>query len=160
MTDEENNWKEIRLDDLAKSLSDDAFIPLKIKVENPKAVWVAKIEVEVSRLFGKKIIAIVMNASTFEQSSEIDYFLTNADSSIATGEWVVTTYSQRNWVEVFYRKAKGWLGLKEYKVRDYRSLIRHFILVLCAYNFILWHTLTGGLSRRWTNKLWTLLLKL
>jgi hypothetical protein len=28
----------------------------------------------------------------------------------ATAEWIVTTYAQRNWVEVFYREAKGWLG--------------------------------------------------
>ncbi len=25
-------------------------------------------------------------------------------------QWIVDTYSQRNWVEVFYREAKGWLG--------------------------------------------------
>ncbi len=24
----------------------------------------------------------------------------------------------RNWVEVFYREAKGWLGLKKYQVRE------------------------------------------
>jgi hypothetical protein len=30
--------------------------------------------------------------------------------------------------------------------------MRHFILVFCAYTFILWHQLTGGLRRRWTNK--------
>jgi hypothetical protein len=55
-------------------------------------------------------------------------------------------------VEVFYREAKGWLGLSEYQVRDKRSLLRHFILVFCAYTFILWHTLTAGLRRRWASK--------
>ena len=55
--------------------------------------------------------AIVMNASTFDEASDIDYFITNVVGSIATPEWIVTTYSQRNWVEVFYREAKGWLGL-------------------------------------------------
>ncbi len=58
----------------------------------------------------------------------------------------------RNWVEVFYREAKGWLGLKEYQVRDYRSLMRHFILVFCAYTFILWHIKTEGLRRRRASK--------
>src|SRR5919202_518912 len=100
----------------------------------------------------RRTIAIVMNASTFDSSSDVDYFITNVDSGIATAEWIITTYSQRNWVEVFYREAKGWLGLSEYQVRDYRSLIRHFILVFCAYTFILWHTLTGGLRRRWATK--------
>jgi hypothetical protein len=65
----------------------------------------ASIEVELSRLEGKRTIAIVMNASTFDEASDIDYFITNADSSTATAEWIVTTYSQRNWVEVFYREA-------------------------------------------------------
>lgn len=38
------------------------------------------------------------------------------------------------------------------KERDEISLKRHFIMVFCAYTFILWHTLTGGLRRQWANK--------
>ena len=53
---------------------------------------------------------------------------------------------------MFYREAKGWLGLREYQVRGKRSLERHWILVFCAYTFILWHWLTGGLIRQWANK--------
>lgn len=149
---EPNKTEEIRLDTLAESLPDGAFIPIELQLENKKTVWVATIDVELSQLEGKRTIAIVMNASTFNSSSDIDYFITNVDSAQATAEWIVTTYSQRNWVEVFYREAKGWLGLSEYQVRDYRSLMRHFILVFCAYTFILWHTLTGGLRRRWASK--------
>jgi len=147
-----NNREEIRLDELAKSLPVEAFTPVQLNKEKPKTVWVATVEVELSRLEGMRTIAIVMNASSFPEASELDYFLTNVDYSIATAEWIVTTYAQRNWVEVFYREAKGWLGLSEYQVRDYRSLLRHLILVFCAYTFILWHTLTGGLRRRWANK--------
>jgi hypothetical protein len=66
---------------------------------------VASIEVELSRLEGKRTIAIVMNASTFDEARDSDYFITNVVGSIATTEWIVTTYSQRNWVEVFYREA-------------------------------------------------------
>ena len=55
-------------------------------------------------------------------------------------------------MEFFYREAKGWLGLKEYQVRGEKSIKRHFILVSCAYTFILWHKLTGGLRRHWANK--------
>jgi SRSO17 transposase len=149
---EANQLQEIRLDKLAESLPSEAFIPVQINLDKPKTVWVATRVVEVSRLEGKRSIAIVMNASTFSQATDIDYFITNISDSIVTPEWIVTTYSQRNWVEVFYREAKGWLGLREYQVRDKRSLMRHFILVFCAYTFILWHTLTGGLRRRWANK--------
>jgi hypothetical protein len=123
-----------------------------MELEQPKTLWVVACEVEISGLSGKRIIAIVMNASTFSAATDIDYFITNVSPSIVTPQWIVDTYSQRNWVEVFYREAKGWLGLKEYQVRDTRSLLRHFILVFCAYTFILWHQLTGGLRRRWANK--------
>lgn len=151
-TGESKAEKEIRLDELVKGLPEEAFSEVKLKGEKTKTVWVATVEVEVSKLEESRTIAIVMNASTCEKASEIDYLITNEKYSSATGEWIVTAYSQRNWVEVFYREAKGWLGLKEYQVRDYRSLMRHFILVFCAYTFILWHTLTGGLRRRWASK--------
>jgi hypothetical protein len=147
-----NKREEVRLDKLAQSLPVETFTPIKINLDKPKTVWVAPVEVELSQLEGKRTIAIVMNASSFEQASDIDYFITNVSDSVATAEWLVTTYAQRNWVEVFYREAKGWLGLSEYQVRDYRSLIRHFIFVFCAYTFILWHTKTGGLRRRWASK--------
>ena len=130
----------------------DAFSRIQLSVEKPKTVWVATREIELSKLTGKKVIAIVMNADTFEQASDIDYLIANVDLSTATAEWIVNTYAQRNWIEVFYREAKGWLGLKEYQVRDKRSLKRHLILVFCAYSFILWHTKTCGLRRRWANK--------
>jgi hypothetical protein len=133
-------------------LPSDAFSRIQLSVEKQKTVWVATREIELSKLTGKKVIAIVMNADTFEQASDIDYLIANVDLSTATAEWIVNTSAQRNWIEVFYREAKGWLGLKEYQVRDKRSLKRHLILVFCAYSFILWHTLTGGLRRRWANK--------
>ncbi|MBE9125075.1 transposase [Coleofasciculus sp. LEGE 07081] len=165
---ESEGKNEIRLDELVKRLPTSGFREINLKGEKPRTVWVATVEVELSKLEGNRRIAIVMNASTprlrsalklrlrsvstCEKASEIDYLITNIDSKIATEEWIVQSYSQRNWVEVFYREAKVWLGLKEYQVRDYRSLMRHFILVFCAYTFILWHTLTGGLRRRWANK--------
>ena len=148
----EDKTEETRLDNLAKSLPQGAFSEIQLQLEKPRTVWVATKEIELSKYAGKKVIAIVMNAATFDQASDIDYLMTNVEASKATGEWIVTTYSQRNWIEVFYREAKGWLGLKEYQVRDKRSLIRHWILVFCAYTFILWHSLTGGLRRRWANK--------
>ncbi len=142
----------IRLDELAQSIAKEAFIEIQLNLDKPRTVWVVTREVEISQLKGKRNIAIVMNAETFSDATDIDYFVTNVSSSIVTPQWIIDTYSQRNWVEVFYREAKGWLGLKEYQVREKRSLIRHFILVFCAYTFILWHQMTGGLRRRWANK--------
>jgi hypothetical protein len=52
-----------------------------------------------------------MNASSFSEATDIDYFITNVDSSKATSQWFVTTYSQRNWVEVFYWEASTLAGV-------------------------------------------------
>lgn len=144
--------QEIRLDELAKSLLPEDFTEVQLNLEKPRTVWVAKFSAQIARLEGKRNFAIVMNANSFEKAEDVDYFITNVESSIVTPTWIVNTYSQRNWIEVFYREAKGWLGLREYQVRDKRSLLRHFILVFCAYTFILWHQLTGGLQRRWSIK--------
>ena len=102
---EANKLQEIRLEQLAESLPAEAFTPVQLNLDKPKTVWVATVAVELSQLEGTRTIAIVMNASTFQEASDIDYFITNVDSSIATDEWIVTTYAQRNWVEVFYREA-------------------------------------------------------
>ncbi|NEP53948.1 MAG: hypothetical protein F6K65_36220 [Moorea sp. SIO3C2] len=51
-----------------------------------------------------------MNAPSFEEAENIDYLLTNVEASLATPNWVVENYSQRNWIEVFYREAKCYLG--------------------------------------------------
>ena len=148
----EDNIASMRIDKLAESLSEEVFTEVYLNLDKPKKVWVTTLEVEISVFKEKRIVAIVMNANTFSQATDIDYFITNVSPNIVTPEWIVSTYSQRNWVEVFYREVKGWLGLKEYQVRGKRSLKRHFILVFCAYTFILWHKLTGGLRRRWANK--------
>ncbi|MEH1890440.1 MAG: IS701 family transposase [Nostoc sp.] len=152
ITHQDNIQQIIRGDELAQILPVEAFTEIKLNLDKPKTVWVVTREVEISQLKGKRNIAIVMNAATFSQATDIDYFITNVSSSIVNPEWIVDTYGSRNWVEVFYREAKGWLGLKEYQVRDKRSLLRHFILVFCAYTFILWHQMTGGLRRRWATK--------
>ena len=144
--------EEIRLDKLAESIPQKAFNLVQLSTKNAREVWVATLEVEISRMSGQKTIAIVMNAKSFSEATDINYYITNREDKYVTPEWIYSTYSQRNWVEVFYREAKGWLGLREYQVRDKISLKRHFILVFCAYTFIIWHQLTGGIRRRWANK--------
>ena len=84
--------------------------------------------------------------------TEIDYLITNESESIATGEWIVKTFSKRNYLEKFDREAKGWLGLKEYQVRKKEAFIRHFILVFTAYTFIVYQQLMGGVRKRYANK--------
>ena len=152
ITNELGQRQEIRLDELAKSVPAQRWRQIEVNLEKAKTVWVVTFKAEISQLEGERTFAIVMNASSVEEATDIDYLMTNVSPEKATAEWIVMTYSKRNWVEVFDREAKGWLGLKEYQVRGKRSLLRHFILVFCAYTFILWHKLTGGLRRRWAKR--------
>ena len=101
----EPEGKEIRLDELAKSLNSGAFTAIQLNLEKPRIVWVATIKVELSTMSESKTVAIVMKAQTLSVATEVDYLITNTSTEKATSEWIVTTYSQRNWVEVFYREA-------------------------------------------------------
>jgi len=142
----------LRLDELAQSFSAEAFTGIQLELELPRTVWVATANVEISAMAETRTVAIVMNAASFSEATDVSYLITNVTPEKATCEWIIKTYSQRNWVEVFYREAKGWLGLREYQTRSIKSLHRHLILVFCAYSFIIWQQLTGGLRRRWANK--------
>ena len=150
--DENKLLRKNRLDEVAELIKPEAFQEITLPREKTKTVWVALVQVEISRLQGKKTVAIVMNDTSVAEATEIDYLLTNVNGLKITAKWLISTYTQRNWIEVFYREAKGWLGLKEYQVRGEISLYRHWILVFCAYTFIHWHWLTGGLRRQWANK--------
>ena len=140
-----------RIEDIAKSLAPECFIPVELQLDEPRTVWVTTIEIYLPKLTGKHIIAIQMNAATFEEASEVDYYITNQSKDIASEEWIVRSYSQRNWIEVFYREAKGWLGITEYEIRDEHSMHHHWILVFTAHSLVHYQHLTGGL-RRWSQK--------
>lgn len=141
--------EEKRIDEIANLLEENDYEIVRL---GEKKLWVALVKIEIEKLSGEKTIAIVMNAESFEKATEIDYLITNENRRKITAEWIVNKYSGRNWIEVFYRETKGWLGLSEYQLRNKDSLMKHFILVFCAYTFIQWHRLTGGLRRRWANK--------
>ena len=143
---------EKRLDEITLSLPKNNFQAVTIELNQPKTVWLTTIKVEISGLEGERTIAIVMNASSPESATEIDYLITNEQGDKVTGEWIVKTFSQRNHIEKFYREAKGWLGLKEYQMRTKERLLRHFILVFTAYTFIIYQQLMGGLRKRYANK--------
>ena len=96
-----NQLEEIRVDEYAQWLSSEEFKEIQIPGEKPRTVWVAIIEVEISKLIGQRKIAIVMNAPVFEEAEDIDYLITNVEGEDVTEQWIVDTYSERNWVEVF-----------------------------------------------------------
>ena len=112
---------EIRLDGLAQSLKPEAFTEIQLELELPRTVWVATVEVEISAITETRTIAIVMNVATLAESTEVNYLITNVTHEKATGEWIVKTYSQRNWVEVFYREALMMVRFKRISDAKYQK---------------------------------------
>jgi len=140
-----------RIEDIVKSLAPEKFQRIELPLEEPREVWVTTVEIYMPQMSGKRIIAVQINAPTLDEATEIDYYLTNQSKEIASAKWVALAYSQRNWIEVFYREAKGWLGIAEYEIRDARSMHNHWTLVFAAHSLIQYQQLTGGL-RRWSAK--------
>ncbi len=140
-----------RIEDIAQSLAPERFQRIELPLEEARTVWVATIEIYMPKMSGKRIVAIQINKSTFAEASDIDYFITNQEKEIASASWIALAYSRRNWIEVFYREAKGWLGIHEYEIRDALSMQNHWILVFTAHSLIQYQQLTGGL-RRWSTK--------
>lgn len=141
-----------KLEDVAKTLAPDQFQKVTLQLEEPRDVWVAVLEVHFPKLPGTRKVAIQLNAQTFEHATEVDYYITNATGETVTSAWIAQTYSKRNWIEVFYRETKGWLGMAQYQVRDRRSIERHWILVYTAFTFLACQRFTGGLRRRWSTE--------
>ncbi len=100
--DRSGKTEAIRIDEYAQWISDEEFKKIQIGGEKPRTVWVAILSAEISQLKGMRKIAIVMNAPAFEDAEDIDYLITNVEGEIVTEQWIVDTYGQRNWVEVFY----------------------------------------------------------
>ena len=64
--------EDIRLDNLAQSLPKEAFSEVILNLEKPRHLWVAVVEIEMSRLKGRRKIAIVMNNAVFDEASDLD----------------------------------------------------------------------------------------
>lgn len=89
-TDEKKG--ETRWDQLAKRLKAKAFTVIQLDWEVPKTRWVGIVEVERSVFWETKTIAIVTNAASLSEATEVDYLITNALETQATGEGIITTY--------------------------------------------------------------------
>jgi hypothetical protein len=99
--------------------------------------------------------------STTLKPDQTSYLYTNMPASQAPAAEIAHLYSLREWIEVFYRQAKGELGWHDWQIRDAQAIVRHWQLVFCAYSFVLrranWKFIHGT-SRRLAMFNWWLLL--
>ena len=141
-----------RLDEVVKTITAEQLTKVTLPLEEPRDVWVVTFNIHFPKLIGTRILAIQLNAPTVEEATEVDYFLTNGPEERAIAAWIAIEYSSRNWIEVFYRETKGWLGMAEYQVRSKRTIYRHWMLVFLAFSFITRERLIGGLRAQWSDK--------
>ena len=76
---------------LAKTLPTEYFQLVILILEKPKIVWLTTFKGSISRLEGERIFPMAMNASSIEQATEIDYFITNFQRLKVTSQWMVNT---------------------------------------------------------------------
>jgi SRSO17 transposase len=139
-----------RLDEVVKTITAEQLTKVVLQGDKLREVWVAIFAIHFPNLTGTRTLAIQLDAPSVAEAKEVDYILTNASEETATAAWIAREYSSRNWIEVFYRETKGWLGLTEYQVRNKNTIYRHWMLVFLAFSFITRQRLTGGLRAQWS----------
>ena len=68
-------------------------------------------------------------------TGEVKYFLCNAPREIPLGEVLHVAFSRWH-IERVFEDGKGEVGLDHFEVRNYRSLIRHWILSMISFYFL------------------------
>lgn len=94
-----------------------------------------------------RLVAFTADPTTLKPD-QTSYLYTNMPASQAPAAEIACLYSLREWIEVFYRQAKGELGWHDWQIRDAQAIVRHWQLVFCAYSFVLLHGLTQPASQK------------
>jgi SRSO17 transposase len=143
---------EHRLAEALSLLKPEDFRPVGLKAADgtEREVHVARLELKIKRLSGKRRVVVVTTQPDDPAADEdLRFLLSNVvelrDATVAQ------LYARRNWVEVFYREAKDDLGAGQYQVRDLASIVRHWILVFVAYTLLVRLKREGRLGR-WCKK--------
>jgi len=87
-----------------------------------------------------RLVAFTDDPTTLA-SDQTSYLYTNIPASQVPAAEIAVLYSFREWIEVFYRQAKGELGWHDWQIRQDQAIVRHWQLVFCAYTFVLVHGL-------------------
>ena len=93
-------------------------------------------DLEVKGLSGKRRVIIETDRIGDWANAEISYFISNATE--LRDNTVIHYYHRRNWIEVFYREVKDFLGADEYQVRSIDRILRHWTLCIVTYSMMQW----------------------
>ena len=94
-----------------------------------------------------RLVVLTADPTTLDPD-QTSYLYTNIPASQAAAAEIARLYTLREWIEVFYRQAKGELGWHDWQIRGATAIVRHWYLALCAYTFVLLHGLTQEAAQK------------
>ncbi len=129
---------EHKISELLTLISPDAFRPLDIKLSDGsnKKIYFVRMDLKVKGLSGKRRVIIETDRIGDWVNAEVSYFISNATE--LRDDTVIRYYHRRNWIEVFYREVKDFLGADEYQVRSMDRILRHWTLCIVTYSMMQW----------------------
>lgn len=129
---------EHKISELLTLIEPDAFRPLDIKLSDGsiKKIFFVRMDLKVKGLSGKRRVIIETDRIGDWANAEISYFISNATE--LRDDTVIRYYHRRNWIEVFYREVKDFLGADEYQVRSMDRILRHWTLCIVTYSMMQW----------------------
>lgn len=130
---------EHKLKDVIPILKPEQFRPIDIELSNgtKSTRFITRLDLKIKGIKGKRRVVIETDNPQNPLASETSkYYLSNAVS--LRDDTVAKTYYLRNWIEVFYREIKDFLGADDYQVRAMEKIMRHWTLCITAYSFLQW----------------------
>lgn len=129
---------EHKISELLTLIDSDAFRPLDIKLSDGsiKKIFFVRMDLKVKGLSGKRRVIIETDRIGDWKNAEISYFISNAIE--LRDDTVIRYYHRRNWIEVFYREVKDFLGADDYQVRSMDRILRHWTLCIVTYSMMQW----------------------
>lgn len=129
---------EHKISELLTLIEPEAYRPLDIHLSDGsiKTVYFVRMDLKVKGLVGKRRVIIETDRIGDWKNAEVSYFISNATE--LRDETVIRYYHRRNWIEVFYREVKDFLGADEYQVRSMDRILRHWTLCIVTYGMMQW----------------------
>lgn len=127
-----------KLSEILPLIKQEQFRPIEISFSDGTKLhkYFARMDLKIKGLVGKRRVIIETDSIEDLSNADIKYYLSNAVT--LRDENIVRQYHLRNWVEVFYREVKDFLGADDYQVRSMERVMRHWILCFVAYSLIQW----------------------
>jgi hypothetical protein len=129
---------EYKLSEILPLIKQEQFRPIEIPLSDGTILkkYFVRMDLKVKGLVGKRRIIIESDRTTNLENADIQYYLSNA--VMLRDANIVRQYHLRNWIEVFYREVKDFIGADDYQVRSMERVMRHWALCFVAYSLIQW----------------------